>query len=153
MAETLGSLCDKLTIVKLKQYHSQDVERLESLATQEIQLQQEINEFIERAVSGETRIERLRFASNKVFKSQGNTVAEIHGTLGEVFSTLAQINCQLWHEQEKVYEFETVAAGEKDSVVKQLALLNLSRNQCIDKIDQGFVAALLGSSGKNSSTG
>lgn len=151
MAETLGSLCDKLTIVKLKQYHSQDRERLESLATQETQLQEEINEFVERAVSGETRIERLQFASNKVFKPQGNTVAEIRGTLGEVFSTLAQINCQLWHEQEKVYEFETVAADEKDIVVKQLALLNLSRNQCIDKIDQGFIAALLRSSTNDSS--
>jgi len=32
MAETLGSLCDKLTIVKLKQFHTGDVQRLESLA-------------------------------------------------------------------------------------------------------------------------
>ena len=43
MAETLGSLCDKLTIVKLKQYHSDDPQRLESLALQAGQLQQEIN--------------------------------------------------------------------------------------------------------------
>lgn len=146
MAETLGSLCDKLTIVKLKQYHSQDQQRLESLALQETQLQEEINEFVERAVSGETQLERMRFASNKVFKQEGNGVAEVSGSLAEIFSTLAQINCQLWHEQEKVYEFETVAPEDKNSVVKQLALLNLSRNQCIDKIDQQFIAALRASS-------
>jgi hypothetical protein len=35
MAETLGSLCDKLTIVKLKQYHTEDSKRLESLGQQE----------------------------------------------------------------------------------------------------------------------
>ena len=39
MAETLGSLCDKLTIVKLKQYHSEDAARLQSLKQQEQQLQ------------------------------------------------------------------------------------------------------------------
>ena len=39
MAETLGSLCDKLTIVKLKQWHSlRAPSRLESLAAQEEQL-------------------------------------------------------------------------------------------------------------------
>ena len=32
MAETLGSLCDKLTVVKLKQFHADDPQRLESLA-------------------------------------------------------------------------------------------------------------------------
>jgi len=42
MAETLGSLCDKLTIVKLKQWHSTDPERLKSLGSQEISLTDEI---------------------------------------------------------------------------------------------------------------
>ena len=38
MAETLGSLCDKLTIVKLKQWHTDDTARTASLAAQERQL-------------------------------------------------------------------------------------------------------------------
>ena len=38
MAETLGSLCDKLTIVKLKQYHCDDSEKAERLGLQEKQL-------------------------------------------------------------------------------------------------------------------
>ncbi len=138
MAETLGSLCDKLTVVKLKQWHSEDEARLKSLALQEKQLQNEINEFIIDAVSGKIPSDRLTFASNKVFKQEGNVVADVIGNIGEVFSNLAIVNCNLWHEQEKVYEFEKVPIEEKDKVVKQLALLNLERNKCIDAIDRQF---------------
>ena len=138
MAETLGSLCDKLTIVKLKQFHSEDPERMKSLATQESQLRQEIDEFVADANLGKIPLERLTFASNKVFKKEGNAVAEVSGNIGELFSRLAEVNCKLWHEQEKVYDFEKVPADEKNKVVKQLALLNLERNKCIDGIDQRF---------------
>ncbi|MEG4005493.1 hypothetical protein QUA41_08625 [Microcoleus sp. Pol11C1] len=151
MAETLGSLCDKLTIVKLKQWHSEDEIRLKSLAVQEKQLQQEMNEFISAAISGQIPIARLTFASNKVYKQEGNYVPDVLGSIGEIFSQLAQVNCNLWHEQEKVYEFEKVAASEKDRVVKQLAILNLERNKCIDGIDGNFKALVekLGSQKNN----
>lgn len=142
MAETLGSLCDKLTIVKLKQWHSEDEIRLKSLAAQEKQLQQEMNEFISAAISGQIPSDRLTFASNKVYKKEGNYVPDVLGSIGEIFSQLAHVNCNLWHEQEKVYEFEKVAASEKDRVVKQLAILNLERNKCIDGIDGNFKALL-----------
>jgi hypothetical protein len=138
MAETLGSLCDKLAIIKLKQWHSSEPERLSSLAAQEKQLQAEINEFITACLHGQIPIDRLTFASNKVFKKEGNVVAEIVGDIGEVFSKLAEVNCNLWHEQEKVYEFEKVPLDEKDNVVKKLALLNLERNECIDRINEQF---------------
>jgi len=113
MAETLGSLCDKLTIVKLKQWHSEDEIRLKSLAVQEKQLQQEMNEFISAAISGQIPIDRLTFASNKVYKKEGNYVPDVLGSIGEIFSQLAHVNCNLWHEQEKVYEFEKVAGQKK----------------------------------------
>lgn len=139
MAETLGSLMDKLTIVKLKQWHSEDKERLKSLGNQEVHLQQEMSEYIRAAVQGEIPLERLTFAANKVFKKEGNAVADIQGKgIGAVFSQLADVNCKLWHEQEKVYEFEKVPAEEKDQVVKLLAVLNLERNKCIDTIDKTF---------------
>lgn len=111
---------------------------MESLSAQQAQLQSEIDEFVAKALNGDIPTERLTFAANKVFKSEGNAVAAVAGTIGEVFSQLAHVNCLLWHEQEKVYDFEAVAADEKDAVVKQLALLNLSRNQCIDQIDRQF---------------
>lgn len=144
MAETLGTLCDKLTIVKLKQYHSDDEARLKSLKRQEEQLQFEIDDFIRDAVSGNIPQEKLTFSSNKVYKKEGNETRDIHGNIGQVFGELAKVNCDLWHEQEKVYEFEKVAAEEKDMVIKRLAVLNLERNKCIDAIDRQFQLMIKG---------
>jgi hypothetical protein len=146
MAETLGTLCDKLTIVKLKQYHSEDRERLASLQIQQNQLSEEINEFISDAINGLIPVNKLTFKSNKVFKKQGNEIQDIKGTIGVVFGKLAEINCLLWHEQEKVYDFEKVPALEKDKVVKQLAILNLERTKCIDEIDVTFSDLILSKS-------
>lgn len=142
MAETLGTLCDKLTIVKLKRWHTDDPDRLKSLAAQEEQLHAEIDEFMNAALTGEIPVERLTFASNKVYKKEGNAVASSGGSIGQVFSQLADANCRLWHVQEKVYEFEVVPVEEKDAVVKQLAVLNLERVNCIDKLDEHFRAAI-----------
>ena len=138
MAETLGMLCDKLTIVRLKQYHTGDNDRLASLEKQSAQLKGEIDEYITNAVQGNIPVDRMTFDGNKVFKKEGNDVAEVMGNFGEVVAQLADVNCQLWHEQEKVYEFEKVPAAEKDTVVKKLAILNLERNKCIDRINSLF---------------
>ena len=68
MAETLGSLCDKLTIVKLKQFHSEDETRLQSLEQQEQQLQAEIDLFVADAIAGNIPAEKLTYSANKVYK-------------------------------------------------------------------------------------
>ncbi len=136
MAETLGSLCDKLTVVKLKEWHTEDKDRLAVLSRQAEQLQDEINSFIDAAFQGRIPAEKLTFAANKVYKEQGNSVPGVSGSLACVFAELAHINCQLWHEQEKVYEFEAVPVSDKDRVIKALAHLNLRRNLCIDAIDR-----------------
>jgi hypothetical protein len=138
MAETLGMLCDKLTIVKLKEYHSEDPQRLESLAKQAAQLQKEIDDFVVAAIAGAIPIDRLTFSSNKVFKKEGNEVAEVTGAIGGLFSQLADVNCRLWHEVEKGYDIENIPVKEKDGLIKQLAVLNLERNNCIDAIDLKF---------------
>jgi hypothetical protein len=143
MSETLGSLCDKLTIVKLKQYHTEDLILQDSLANQEMQLIQEIDNYILCASMGEIPKEKLVFSSNKIYKKKGNEIIEISGSIGTVISELAKTNCNLWHEQEKVYEFEEVPPTEKNIVVKRLALLNLQRNQCIDEIDQKFLQLIV----------
>jgi hypothetical protein len=136
MAETLGSLCDKLTIVKLKQFHSEDKERLESLGTQEKMFIAEIDEFLSDAVTGIIPLNKLTFKANKVFKQQGNEISLIEGEIGVVFSKLAEVNCKLWHMQENVYDFSAVPVEKKDFIVNQLAILNLERNKCIDEIDK-----------------
>ena len=143
MAETLGSLCDKLTIVKLKEWHSEkQPERMRSLATQEQQLREEIDAFIADAASGRIPVERLTFAANKVYRKEGNAVPEVTGGIGTVFSQLAEVNCRLWHEVDKSYEIDKVPPDAKDGIIKQLAVLNLERTQCIDEIDRQLRAAV-----------
>ena len=143
MAETLGTLCDKLTVVKLKQYHCDNEQKAQSLAGQELQLSCEIDTFLADAVSGATPVERLTFSANKVYKQVGNELSSVpQDSIGRAFSELAKVNCDLWHEQEKVYDFEAVPSEKKNEVVKQLALLNLRRNQCIDAIDQILVGLI-----------
>ena len=142
MAETLGTLADKLTTVKLKQFHTEDEARLESLARQETQLKAEMDEFIRAAAAGEIPLERLTFSANKVYKKEGNDTPEIRGSLGEIFALLADTNCRLWHVQEKVYEFEAIPAEEKNGVIKDLAIINLERNNCIDELDKTFQAVI-----------
>lgn len=138
MAETLGMLCDKLTIVKLKQYHTDDEQRLNSLNNQATQLQNEIDTYVIDAVVGNIATDKLTFAANKVFKKEGNEVAEVTGAIGALFSQLADVNCRLWHEVERGYDIENVPVPEKDNLVKMLAVLNLERNKCIDAIDLKF---------------
>lgn len=142
MAETLGSLCDKLTIVKLKEYHTEDKEKLSSLQSQSQRLQAEINQFVSAAVNGSIPLNQLTFAANKVFKKEGNEVLEVTGNMGEVFSQLADVNCMLWHEVEKGYDIDNVPQEDKDNLVKKLAVLNLERNKCIDQIDIIFKTTL-----------
>ena len=139
MAETLGMLCDKLTIVKLKQYHTNDEQRLVSLEKQSAQLQYEIDTFVEDAILGNIPSDRLTFAANKVYKKEGNEVAGVTGNIGALFFQLAEVNCKLWHEVEKGYDIENVPVEEKDKIVKMLAILNLERNNCIDAIDLKFL--------------
>jgi hypothetical protein len=146
MPETLGSLCDKLTIVKLKQWHAEEEHKQKSLTAQEKQLREEIDEFVAAALAGRIPPERLTFASNKVYRKEGNDFDEVKGGVAEVFGRLADVNCRLWHVQERVYDFEDVPADQKDAVVKQLALLNLERTQCIDQLDSTFRSLLDGRS-------
>ena len=134
MADTLGSLCDKLTVVKLKQFHTHDQMKLHSLFEQEQQLCGEIDDFIKLAGSGWLPLERLSFCSNKVTPFDEHNPETT--TIGNTFAKLSTVNCNLWHEQEKVYDFENVI--NKNEVVKQLAVLNLKRTGCIDAIDKQF---------------
>lgn len=136
--ETLGSLCDKLTIVKLKEYHTIDKWVLTTLRLQSRRLSEEIDKYIDDAFIGFTLAENMVIPSTKIYNKEGNEFPEISGDIGFIISELALVNCKVWHQQEKVYEFEKVLPKEKDGIIKQLAILNLQRNQCIDSIDKQF---------------
>lgn len=138
MAETLGSLCDKLTIVRLKQWHTKDRHRLASLATQLTALEAEADAFVAKAISREIPLSEMQFSANKVYQEKRHAFSEITGQVGEVISKLAGVNCALWHQQEMIYDFEKVSPSKKDGVIKRLAVLNLERNRCIEVIDSLF---------------
>ena len=137
MAETLGSLIDKLIIVKLKQYHTEDIKKLESLKKQEGNLIVEINAFVFAAVERKIPYNSLSSPSNKVYNFEENIEA-IQGSNGWLISELALVNCELWHEQETIYQFELVAPELKDGVIRRLAKLNILRTQYIDLLDKQF---------------
>jgi hypothetical protein len=148
MAETLGSLCDKLCIIKLKQWHSKDQEQLKNLSFQEKLLQEEINEYIRSAVEGSLPLDQLSLPANKVYTKDGDWMNKLYTNIGEVFSALALANCKLWHIQEKAYEFEKVPMEEKDSVIYQQSILNLERNRYIDEINIQLYTDVMNSRGE-----
>jgi len=141
MAETLGSLCDKLTVVKLKQWHTEQVEKLHNLELQENQLVKEIDEFVSMAISGELITDRLIFSANKVYPKRNES--SITGDIGELISKLSNANIKVWHEQEKAYSFESLPIVDKDLVVQNLMNFNLERSQCVDQIDLFFRNAII----------
>jgi hypothetical protein len=136
VAETLGSLCDKLTVVKLKQWHTEQQDKLQSLELQEKQLVQEIDEFVSLAISGDIISDRLTFAANKVYPKFNES--SIVGSVGEIISKLASANLKVWHEQEKAYCFDDFPISEKNQIVKNLMVFNLERSHCMDQIDRLF---------------
>ncbi len=142
MAETLGSLCDKLTIVKLKQWHTSEDAKLTSLAGQETWLKQEIDSFVADALAGRIASDRITYPANKVLKGEASRVPLAQGSIGEVCAELAKVNCELWHQQAKVYEFEAVPADQRVPVVKRLGVLNIERTRCIDAIDAELLELL-----------
>ena len=131
MAETLGSLIDKLIIVNLKQIHTNDQKRFTNLRSQKDSLVREIDQFI----SCPPRC--LVVPANKVYEGNVPKMLEAQ-TLGGMVTLLTEVNCYLWHKQEQVYDFVNVPADEKDGVIQSIATLNLQRNQCIEKIDREF---------------
>ena len=148
VAETLGSLCDKLTIVKLKQWHTEESEEAKQrdLDVQGGQLRDEIDAYLAAAASrgGEDDGGPLTCAAHKVFDLGDLVLKEVTGSLGVLMSELAEVNCDLWHEQEKVYEVQRNPESQKDAVavLGRLGSLNLTRTQCIDAINDSLVAAL-----------
>ena len=139
MSETIGSLIDKLTIVELKSYHGTENATLVDLNNQRRQLQEEIDEYLMDALHGIIRPERLVFNSNKVYAKEGNRFVDIQiEGFGDAVAVLASINCQIWHEQEKIYEWSKLSLPQKDIVIPSIAKLNLQRSKCIDDINELF---------------
>lgn len=134
--ETLGSLIDKLSVVKLKQNHTdlRDRERHDNLSMQELDLVYEISDYLRDAISGKIPKEKLSVKQNKIHIGMADP--DIYfGNIGNLMSMLAQANCEIWHCQEKLYNFKAIPAEEKDGVVESISRENLKRTRCIEGIN------------------
>ena len=109
---------------------------------QEKDLVAEMDTLVLNAVSNNIEVKNLKFNANKVYKKEGNDVRLFEGGFANSVSNLASVNCELWYEQEKVYDFKMIPAEEKDEVVNSIATLNLERTKLIERIDNEFVLLL-----------
>jgi len=149
MAETLGSLVDKLTIKSIRQQTLQKMieakeakfskgdlgEKLELVIKQIGALNEEIDTYLTKAFAGEVP---LRDEKIKLYNKP-----EIIGKIGEVSKVseaiegLAQKNWELWQLEDEARR-EDVSLEYIGEVKRKIDVVNQSRNDFIDRIDLLF---------------
>ena len=143
MAETLGSLVDKLSIKNLRIWHLEEVLEKDSdskelkakrdLADKQRQnLVQEINGFLVAALRGEVciRDEKIKMYTNTNVSSSDSVKK-----LGEAVSELAFRNIKLWHCEDEVRRTD-LEDSEIVKIKRRIDTTNQERNDLMDKVDQ-----------------
>ena len=145
MAETLGSLVDKLSIknlriwhldVALEQKNASDFAELKArrdLADKQRQnLVNEINDFLVSAFKGEVciRDEKIKLYTNTNVSSSDSIKK-----LGEAVSELAIRNIKLWHCEDEVRRTD-LADVEIVKIKRKIDTTNQERNDLMDKVDE-----------------
>ena len=147
MAETLGSLIDKLSIKNLRYWHLDEdsqardssdpqkqelMDKMELVDRQRKELLEEIDVFLSSALAGEVRI---RDEKIKLYKNLNVTSAEDVNHLGEAVSKLAMSNIKLWHLEDEVRR-EDLPDTDIVKTKRKIDTNNQERNNFMDKVDQ-----------------
>ena len=147
MAETLGSLIDKLSIKNLRYWHldedvqardASDPKKKELIAKMELvnrqrkELSEEIDVFLNAALAGEVRI---RDEKVKLYKNLNVSSSEGLNRLGEVVSKLAMSNIKLWHLEDEVRR-EDLPDSDIVKIKRTIDTNNQERNNFMDKADE-----------------
>ena len=145
MAETLGSLVDKLSIKNLRIWHldealeqknASDYAELKArrdLADKQRQnLVNEINDFLVSAFKGEVCI---RDEKIKLYANTNVSSSESIKKLGEAVSELAIRNIKLWHCEDEVRRTD-LADVEIVKIKRKIDTTNQERNDLMDKVDE-----------------
>ena len=145
MAETLGSLVDKLSIKNLRIWHldealehknTSDYAELKAkrdLADKQRQnLVNDINDFLVSAFKGEVciRDEKIKLYANTNVSSSDSIKK-----LGEAVSELAFRNIKLWHCEDEVRRTD-LADVEIVKIKRRIDTTNQERNDLMDKVDE-----------------
>ena len=155
MAETLGSLTDKLAIKSIRECYIKRMlqakktkfpkpqlrEKLEILRKQKRTLRKEIEEFIAQAAAGgiALRDEKLKlYNKSRLMGRVGNVNSVSRGING-----LMNKNLELWHLEDEARR-EDAALSYIGSIKKSIDAANQQRNDLIDKIDELFSRRLKG---------
>ena len=147
MAETLGSLVDKLSIKNLRIWHidqelafknARDLRASELRAKKEIaekqkgELMKEINNFFSLALEGKIRVRDQKL---KLYKNLNvNKMEELAG-LGKAISELSIRNIRLWSLEDEVRRTD-IPDSQVASCKRKIDTQNQERNDLIDKVDQ-----------------
>ena len=147
MAETLGSLIDKLSIKNLRYWHLDEdsqardssdpqkqelMDKMDLVNRQRKELLEEIDVFLNSALAGEVRI---RDEKVKLYKNLNVTSAEDVNHLGEAVSKLAMSNIKLWHLEDEVRR-EDLPDTDIVKTKRKIDTNNQERNNFMDKIDE-----------------
>jgi hypothetical protein len=143
MAETLGSLVDKLSIKNLRIWHleealekdsgSEELKAKRDLADKQRQnLVEEINGFLVAALQGEVciRDEKIKMYTNTNVSSSDSVKK-----MGEAVSELAFRNIKLWHCEDEVRRTD-LEDSEIVKIKRRIDTTNQERNDLMDKVDQ-----------------
>lgn len=134
MAETLGSLVDKLTIknIRLNNLRKKgSKKKIDIVQSQRRELIGEMNQFLARALKGKVK---LKDEKVKLYK-QPKAEEKISGTLGVLVERLCQKNIQLWHLEDEARRSD-VSDAYIGRIKRKIDIANQSRNDLIDRIDE-----------------
>ncbi len=145
MAETLGSLIDKLSIKNIREYHLKESlkkkgssalkNKLKILLKQKRYLLEEIDEFLKEGIEGK-RI--LKDEKLKLYNPP-----EVVGKIGKIdslakaISSITMKNLELWHLEDEARR-QDVPLAYIGKIKRKIDRANQQRNDLIDKIDELF---------------
>lgn len=140
MAETLGSLIDKLTIKRIRLLHlekaktSPKIKKARAIVKQQIDdLALEIDDFHKKALKGKVvlREQKVKLYRNPPSRLKLNKIT----SLGRLVDLLSQINKELWDFEDQV-RIKDIPDKRVAYCKKQIDLSNKDRNNTIDRIDE-----------------
>ena len=146
MAETLGSLVDKLTIKEIRKYHLKEMSgekekkftkevidsKITQLNKQIRSMSSEIDGFLSAAFAGKVP---LRDDKLKIYNAldEMNNIPQVT-SVGKSISGLASKNLELWHLEDEARR-KDVGLEYIGGIKRKIDLSNQQRNDFIDKID------------------